>query len=140
MNTSGKLLLSLGLGVLFAGAAFAQTTEPVIRSAPTARDQAPVSLTEATNSTGKTSGNNTIKELRFSSVDLDSNGLISLTEFTTFMEPQGTQRSAGTADGATVNPVELLFRQIDTNNDNYLSEAEVTAYQDEQNRASGANR
>lgn len=140
MNSSRKIIVSLGLGALVAGAGFAQSSQPAGQPAPPARDEAPISLTDSTNATGKSSGNNTIKELRFSAVDLDSNGLISLTEFSTFMEPKNTQRSTAGAEGATVNPVELLFRQIDKNSDNYLSENEVMAYQDEQNRAEGVTR
>lgn len=140
MNTSRKIILSCAVGGFLAASAFAQSSQPAGQPTPSARDEAPVSLTDATNASGKTSGNNTVKELRFSSVDLDSNGLISLTEFTTFMDPQNTQRSAATADGATVNPVELLFRQIDKDSDNYLSEKEVTAYQQEQDRANGVTR
>ena len=88
-----------------------------------------VSLTDATNSTGKTSGNGTVKELRFAAVDADSDGMISVSEFVTFMDAGNVPRSAG------VNPAETLFRQIDRNHDNFLSEDEVTSYQDEQDRA-----
>lgn len=152
MNTSRKFTSFAALGAaLFAASAFAQTGTPVAEPPPIAPSpvppaatekstEAPISLTDATNATGKTSGNNTVKELRFSAVDLDSNGLISLAEFTAFMEPASTTRSAGNAEVTSVNPVELLFRRIDQDSDNYLSEKEVTAYQDEQNRTPGATR
>jgi hypothetical protein len=90
---------------------------------------APVSLTEATNSTGKTSGSGTIKELRFAGVDADSDGLISLSEFSVFMDAGKAPR---TDSQAGISPTELLFRHMDRNSDNFLSEEEVNAYQKEQ--------
>jgi hypothetical protein len=88
-------------------------------------------LLDTTNSTGKSSGNNVVKELRFAAVDADSDGLISLAEFTTFMDA-GNMPRAENADRSSAT--ETLFRSIDRNNDRFLSEAEVTAYQDEQDR------
>ena len=118
----------------------APAADPV--AAPDKPAEAPVSLTDATNSTGKSSGSGTIKELRFAAVDSDSDTRISLAEFTAFMDAGATQRSTVNAEGVQtgVNPVEVLFRQIDKDNNGSLSEAEVTAYQDEQNRADGVTR
>jgi hypothetical protein len=87
---------------------------------------------DATNSAGKTSGSGMIKELRFAGVDADSDGLISLSEFSVFMDAGQAPR---TDSQAVVSPTELLFRHIDRNSDNFLSEEEVRAYQKEQDNA-----
>lgn len=139
--------------ILLPLAAFAQSGTPVAEpppaapapaavAAPAKPSEAPISLTDATNSTGKSSGSGTIKELRFAAVDSDSDTRISLAEFSAFMDADATQRSTINADGVQtgVNPVEVLFRQIDRDNDGFLSESELAAYQDEQNRANGVAR
>lgn len=144
--TSSIILLPLSV--------FAQSGTPVAEpppAAPTpaqtaaAPDQpaeAPVSLNDASNSTGKSSGSGTVKELRFAAVDVDSDHRISLAEFSGFMDAGATPRSTVNAEGVQtgVNPVEVLFRQIDKDNDGFLSETELTTYQDEQNRANGVAR
>jgi hypothetical protein len=101
-----------------------------------ARSSNAPSLLDVTNSTGKPSGNNPVKELRFAAVDANSDGLISEAEFTTFMEAGNVKRSD---DAERSSATEALFRSIDRNNDRFLSEAELTAYQDEQDR-NGAKR
>jgi hypothetical protein len=142
MNTSRlSLLVGLVTASLLAATVSAQSTQAVGQPTPSARDEAPVSLprdeapvslTDATNSTGKSSGSGTIKELRFAAVDADSDGLISLSEFSVFMEAGKTPRTDAQSG---VSPTELLFRHIDRNSDNFLSEAEVNAYQQEQDSA-----
>lgn len=147
MRKSSLFFLSLFAGAfpLLAPALRAQSGTPVTdpppispptdpTPAPRASDPASAfSLTEATNSSGKSSGNNTVKELRFPAVDADSDGLISLSEFTTFMDAGNLKRTADA--GAETNPTVVLFRGIDRDHDNFLSESEVTAYQAEQDRA-----
>jgi hypothetical protein len=132
-------ILCLAAGTLLTLPALAQSGTPVAEPPPaaptpelTVTNEKPLSLTESTNSTGKSSGSGTIKELRFAGVDADSNGLISLSEFSVFMDAGNAPRAEGAA-GAS--PTELLFRHIDKNSDNFLSEEEVTAYQKEQDSA-----
>jgi hypothetical protein len=97
-----------------------------------ARSSNAPSLLDATNATGKPSGDNPVKDLRFAAVDADSDGLISVAEFTTFMDAGNMPRSENSDRSSAT---ETLFRSIDRNNDRFLSEAEVTAYQDEQDRS-----
>jgi hypothetical protein len=141
MKTNSLLLSLTVAGTFLAVPSFAQSSTPVMEPppptagaapAPSAKPSTGLSITEATNSTGKSSGNNSVKELRFSAVDADSDGRISLSEFVTFMDAGNVHRSTSQAG---ISPVEELFHHIDRNNDNALSEAEVTAYQDEQDRA-----
>lgn len=133
MKTLSALLLTGTLPIL----GFAQSGTPVAEPPPSSPETKPhpshaPSITETTNPTGKTSGSGTVKELRFAAVDADSDGLISLSEFTTFFDAGNAPRASGQD---APSPTETLFRSIDRNTDNFLSEAEVTAYQNEADRS-----
>jgi len=144
MNATRSLLTLPGTLALLAVAALAQSGPPVSESPPSSPDQATTSvpraakgtelnLTDATHPTGRSTGNITVRELRFSGVDANADGRISLSEFVTFMDAGNVARSSET-NGGGINPTEMLFRQIDRNGDNFLSESEVNAYQEEQDR------
>ncbi len=156
MNPSHKLaalLVSSSLAFL-TGPAYAQTTAPVEDAPPavTPSSDAPVSLTEATNSTGQTSRSGTMKEWHFTAVDTDSDGFISRAEFMVFMDSTGARSSGGVSSdmptsgssGASSGQPGLsgvaagttsrdstseLFRLIDQDNNGFLSEAELTTHQ-----------
>jgi hypothetical protein len=119
-----------------AASASAQPGTPVAAFPPVApsssADRAGPGPIESTNSPGQPGSHGSVRELRFAAVDADSDGLISLSEFITFMDAGNGPRKTDGNSG--VNPTELLFRQIDRNSDNFLSEREVTGYQDEQDR------
>lgn len=145
MKTFASFLVVAFTGALAlpAAPAFAQSGAPISEPPPSSSDRTlvpagrasqenaprlPASAEAAAQAT--VSG---IKGLRFAAVDADSDGRISLEEFVTFMDAGNVARNSnGSRTG--VSPTELLFRQIDRNGDNFLSESEVTAYQDEQAR------
>jgi hypothetical protein len=145
MKSTRSLAALLAAGTLLTLPALAQSGAPVAEPPPAAPTpeqsvsvekpaQAPISLTEAgtTQAAGKGVTSGAIKELRFSGVDADSDGLISLSEFSVFMDAGNAPRAEGSAG---VSPTEQLFRHIDRNGDNFLSEAEVIASQKEQDGA-----
>jgi hypothetical protein len=140
MKNHRSLAALLAAGTLLALPVMAEPGTPVAEPPPAAPTPetavtvekpagAPVSLTDASNSTGKSSGSGAIRELRFAGVDADSDGLISLSEFSVFMDAGNAPR---TDSPAGASPTEALFRHIDRNSDKFLSEAEVTAYQKQQ--------
>src|SRR5204863_120113 len=79
-----------------------------------------VGLPHVPASAGRAVVNNNVKDLRFSAVDANSDGRISLPEFVTFMDAGNVSRNAGDNRGG-VNPMEELLRQIERNHANALS-------------------
>lgn len=137
-------LVTFTAALALSGSAWAQTGTPVTEPPPATPERSQpatsqprtgdeVNLTAATHSTGKSSGNNTLRDLRFAAVDANADGAISMSEFTTFVEAGNVTRSAD-SEPTGGSLAETLFRQIDTNRDNSISETELTSYQDQQDK------
>jgi Ca2+-binding EF-hand superfamily protein len=89
---------------------------------------------DATPPVAKSPGPAAPAKLRFNEMDADGNGLVSLAEFAGYLARSSANAQAVAEERARtgVDPHELLFRHIDRDNDNLLSETEVAAHQEGQ--------
>jgi hypothetical protein len=149
ISKTSAYLLAASLA-LTGATAFAQSSASTSSSEDYAPPPVPVQsgAPVSTNSTGKTSGSGTTREItveQFTAVDTDSDGRISLNEFiaspvlgsnassdaTARSSISGTPRSDETtkvdADVRGRNTPEL-FRQLDKNEDGFLSATEIAAF------------
>jgi hypothetical protein len=113
--------------------AFAQTPSPAEPANPPAppRPDAPLAPINPQQATPVAAPPETtapaapLRELVFAEADADKDSRVSLTEYANFVESRHASRSVGALNEQTIE----RFRQLDQDNDAFLSESEATVQQ-----------